>query len=420
MEIFTECMRNDGGCIAVRGYHSTKLCKVIVKRIIKCINGPSISGLLSLQILIEIVFSRPDLSTLCEDKNFIKNTVWAFIEFGHERGQPLGKKSYMNYWGKYFINVVFLRTSNSKLKNMILDVIIRKMKTGNSASMESGLSVLFGIVHCEVCVKEYDFGEGLTCNKKICDDRHNCDARCEVRGIREQNSIIFSRGKLSKIIFNKYRDHTPKNLDMSSKLLHLLKTLSSSHMGNALRLEQKKRDTTDEKAIQSRINAVREDVSKFTDEPPKSKPIRSGRYYYGESEVTSIGAVSTKEWGETGGKALLEKIAFESPLSKWYIGVNTMGRSMDLEHLAQSYIKGYRLSTSTMKNERDAFTGCSMASGDTAENIGALGARSKKLLISYGTGRVSSFLVEGSCFIGRIDEEGRDDVKRPEVMTPVV
>jgi hypothetical protein len=137
-----------------------EVCKIVVGGLIQCMGDCDILGVLPLQILCEIIFTRPELSTLCEDGGFIENTLWEFNTLckGIWRDDdPWLGDDHANYWRWYFLNVILGRTNNTELKGRVLDRAILKSSDGDGLS-EGSVELLFGFVCCEIQAKEYDFG----------------------------------------------------------------------------------------------------------------------------------------------------------------------------------------------------------------------------------------------------------------------
>jgi hypothetical protein len=221
MEIFVECITNEKKVIIARRDQSRdKSCELVVKKVIGCIGGGVGCGVLSLQLLCEIIFNHPCLSVLCENEGFIENTVWRFIE------ADCGEKS---IWGRCFIDVIFTRTSNFKLKRMIFDSIISKMKTGNGSFLKNGFSLLLDIFNFKVHVEKYNFSENFVRDRKGING-HNCNGYCEIENIFKQNADALSDRRLFDLVPSEYGDYVPVGSDGATKFALLLKTLLLLHL----------------------------------------------------------------------------------------------------------------------------------------------------------------------------------------------
>jgi hypothetical protein len=340
MEIFVECIRNEKRCvIARRDQSGDKLCRRVVKKVIECIDEDDGCRVLSLQLLTEIIFNHPCLSVLCGDKGFIENTILKFIGIDGEE---------KCVWGRCFINVIFTRTSNFKLKRMILNAIILKMKTGNGSFLKNGFSLLLDLFNCKVRVEKYSFSEDFACDRKGIDE-HDCNGYCEVKSIFKQNSDVLSDRRLLDTVLNGHGDYMPMRSSDVTKLSLLMKMLLLLHLRNVPR---SKEDGASEETVLSYLSGLE----------GAGEVLSSGLYCFEflqnhEGDVGMPDSSSDENmWKEFRGFEPVHSAGLESSLSKWRIGEEMMGGSIDLAYFIQSYMERHESRANEAKDEANAST----------------------------------------------------------------
>jgi hypothetical protein len=330
MEIFVECIRNKKkSAIARRDQSGDKLCREVVEKVIGCIDGGSGFGVLSLRLLTEIILNRPCLSVLCEeDKGFIENMVWRFIEADCEE---------KSIWERCFINVIFTRTNNLKLKRMIFNSIILKMKTGGGSSLKNGFSLLLDIFNYKVHVEKYNFSENFVRDRRGTDG-HNCNGYCEVESIFRQNADILSDRQLFDLVINEHGGCVPMGSDSATKLALLLKTLLLLHLRKMAHSNGNGTNEVNEEMVLSYLRDFKKEGEILSSELCNPKLYNN---HEGDGGMPD-GSPNGKVWERFGSFGPSCSAGLESSLSRWRIGEGMMRGSIDLAYFVQSYMEGYR------------------------------------------------------------------------------
>jgi hypothetical protein len=255
---------------------------------------------------------------LCEDEGFIENTVWGFIEADCEE---------RNIWGRWFINVIFTRTSNFELKKMILDAIISKMKTGGDSSPKNGFSLLLDIFNYKVHVEKYNFSENFVRDRTDING-HTCNGYCEVASIFRQNADILSDMQLFDLVLNEHRDYVFTGCGSTTRLVLLLKGLLLLHLRSMLSLGRDWTNAANEGTVLSYLSDLKKEGEASSNELYSSKLHQN---HEGDGEIPD-GSSNEKAWEKFGSFWSSHGSGLKSPLSKWCIGEEMMSGSIDLAY----------------------------------------------------------------------------------------
>jgi hypothetical protein len=394
MEIFMECIGNKKRSIIARKDRSGDvICRMVVEELIKCIGEDDGCGVLSVQVLTEIIFNHPSLSVLCEDRGFIENTIWKFIRFDDEEECVLGSR---------FINIIFMRTNNFKLKRMILDVIIQKMEIAGDSPLKSGFSLLSNLFNYKIHVEKYDFSEDLVCDRGN-GNEHDCGGYCELGNIFRQNANILSGKRLFDLVFNEHWDYAFMSSDNVTGFAFSLKTLLLLHLRKVICPKGNGANIVNDETIQSYLNDLEREMRILSNEFCNSEPCRSCK----REKIMSGGSTDIRTWGEMVKFWTISGLNLESSLSRWHtMGELTKG-SIDLVCFIRSYMEKCRPCTNGAKDERIAFT-MSMRGGGPSTSGDRLGRQ----LRPHDINRDDHVLTADYYFSMWIDKEEDEIIKK--------